>query len=57
MGNYLWDGDRCYVVDFEGSGSSDPAYEVADLIEPVTVWMPGLVAADDLVQHLHDLLA
>lgn len=52
IGNYLWDGDCCRVVDFEDSGGSEPAYDVADLIEHVTVWMPGLVTADDLVEHL-----
>ncbi len=31
---------------------SDPAYEVADLIEHVSVWLRGLVDGDELVHHL-----
>jgi aminoglycoside phosphotransferase (APT) family kinase protein len=52
LGNFLWDGDRCYVVDFEDSGVSDPAYEVADLVEHVSVWLPGLIGTGDLVAAL-----
>lgn len=33
--NILWDGRTCRLVDFEDSGLSDPAYEVADLIEHI----------------------
>jgi hypothetical protein len=39
LGNVLWDGARCSVVDFEDCGVSDPAYEVADLAEHVSVWL------------------
>lgn len=49
LGNLLWDGEHCRVVDFEDCGRSDPAYEVADLLEHVTAWLPGLVDADELV--------
>lgn len=49
LGNLLWDGERCRVVDFEDCGRSDPAYEVADLLEHVTAWLPGLVDAEHLV--------
>ena len=52
LSNFLWDEERCYVVDFEDSGVSDPAYEVADLVEHVSVWLPGLIEADDLVKVL-----
>ena len=52
LGNFMWDGEQCRVVDFEDSGVSDPAYEVADLVEHVTVWLPGLVNADELVSLL-----
>lgn len=52
LGNFVWDGARCHVVDFEDSGISDPAYEVADLIEHVTAWLPGLIKEDDLIEAL-----
>lgn len=48
LGNLLWDGARCRVVDFEDCGVSDPAYEVADLVEHVSVSLPGLVDVDAL---------
>lgn len=52
LANLLWDGERCRVVDFEDSGRSDPAYELADLLEHVTVWLRGLVDADEMVAAL-----
>lgn len=52
LGNYIWDGERCRVVDLEDSGVSDPAYEVADLVEHVTVTLRDLVAVDELVAVL-----
>lgn len=52
LGNFVWDGARCHVVDFEDSGISDPAYEVADLLEHVSAWPPGLIAEDDLIEAL-----
>ncbi|MEJ7741495.1 MAG: hypothetical protein WKF73_02450 [Nocardioidaceae bacterium] len=33
------------------SGSSDPAYEVADLIEHVPVWLPCLLDVDTLENY------
>ncbi len=52
IGNLIWDGSRCYVVDFEDCGVSDPAYEVADLVEHVSVWLPGLLQVEALVRSL-----
>jgi aminoglycoside phosphotransferase (APT) family kinase protein len=52
LGNFIWDGYGCSVVDFEDSGVSDPAFEVADLVEHVTVWLPGLLEVGDLVDAL-----
>ena len=52
LANFVWDGARCHVVDFEDSGISDPAYEVADLLEHVSAWLPGLIAEDDLIEAL-----
>jgi Predicted choline kinase involved in LPS biosynthesis len=33
LANFLWDGSRVRVVDFEFSGRSDRAYEVAEVLE------------------------
>ncbi|MEU7637686.1 aminoglycoside phosphotransferase family protein [Streptomyces sp. NPDC039016] len=38
--NYLWDGHRVRVVDFEESGRSDRAYELAEIVEHVSAWVP-----------------
>ncbi len=36
--NYLWDGTRIRVIDFEYSGSSDRLFELAEIIEHISVW-------------------
>ena len=56
LANVLWDGERCRVVDFEDSGTSDPAYEVADLVEHISAWRDDLLDVDLLVEAL-DLTA
>jgi Ser/Thr protein kinase RdoA (MazF antagonist) len=38
LANYLWDGDRVRLVDFEDSGRSDRAYELAAFTEHLSVW-------------------
>jgi len=45
----VWDGNTCRLVDFEDCGLSDPAFEVADLVEHVSVRLPGLVTPAQLV--------
>ncbi|WP_341928124.1 aminoglycoside phosphotransferase family protein [Nocardioides psychrotolerans] len=52
IANLLWDGDTCRVVDFEDAGVSDPAYEVADLLEHVSVGLRGIVRPEDLLERL-----
>ncbi|WP_309650549.1 aminoglycoside phosphotransferase family protein [Nocardioides sp.] len=52
IANLLWDGATCRVVDFEDAGVSDPAYEVADLLEHVSVWLRGIVRPEDLLERL-----
>lgn len=52
IANFLWDGTDCRVVDFEDGGVSDPAYEAADLLEHVSIQLPGLIKADDLTGAL-----
>lgn len=36
LGNVMWDGSTCRLVDFEDSGWSDAAYEIADLVEHIS---------------------
>ncbi|WP_181763816.1 phosphotransferase family protein [Streptomyces albidus (ex Kaewkla and Franco 2022)] len=39
LANYLWDGSRVRVVDFEDSGLSDRAFELAEVTEHVGSWV------------------
>jgi aminoglycoside phosphotransferase (APT) family kinase protein len=39
LANYLWDGARVRVVDFEDSGLSDRAFELAEITEHVASWI------------------
>lgn len=39
LANYLWDGSRVRIVDFEDSGSSDRAFELAEITEHVGAWV------------------
>jgi len=52
LANVLWDGDSCGLVDFEDSGVSDRAYEIADLIEHVESWLTGALDVDALLGRL-----
>ncbi len=52
IANLLWDGVDCRVVDFEDAGTSEPAYEAADLVEHVSVWLRGIVRPEDLLDRL-----
>jgi Ser/Thr protein kinase RdoA (MazF antagonist) len=51
LSNYLWDGSVVRIIDFEDSGSSDPEFELADLVEHIssraTDWN-GFIAGFDL---------
>jgi aminoglycoside phosphotransferase (APT) family kinase protein len=38
LANFLWDGERVRLVDFEDSGPSDRAFELAILVEHVSAW-------------------
>ena len=38
LANFLWDGRRVRLVDFEDSGPSDPAFELAILVEHLSAW-------------------
>ncbi len=47
--NLIWDGERVRLVDFEDAGVSDVAYEVADLVEHVSVWSDAAIDSDALL--------
>jgi aminoglycoside phosphotransferase (APT) family kinase protein len=51
LDNYLWDGSRVRIVDFEYSGRGDRAYELAEVVEHVSAWVDGAVAAPALLVH------
>jgi Ser/Thr protein kinase RdoA (MazF antagonist) len=38
LANFLWDGERVRIVDFEDSGPSDRALELAGLVEHLSAW-------------------
>lgn len=39
LANYLWDGSRVRIVDFEESGRSDRPFELAEITEHVAAWV------------------
>jgi thiamine kinase-like enzyme len=49
--NFLWDGSRVRIVDFEYSGSSDRAYELADITEHVSSWVDTEFDAPAFLEH------
>jgi Ser/Thr protein kinase RdoA (MazF antagonist) len=49
LANYLWDGERVRLVDFEDSGRSDRAYELAAFAEHLSVWHDAGVDAGALL--------
>ena len=44
--NFLWDGTRMRIVDFEDSGVSDRAFELAVLVEHLSVWPDARLDAE-----------
>jgi hypothetical protein len=46
LANFLWDGSRVRIVDFEDSGPSDRAFELAVLVEHVSAWSDAGLSAD-----------
>jgi aminoglycoside phosphotransferase (APT) family kinase protein len=49
LANYLWDDGRVRVVDFEDSGPSDRAFELAILTEHISAWSDARLDAGDLL--------
>jgi len=56
LANFLWDGRRVRLVDFEDSGPSDRTFELAVLVEHLSAWPGGRLDADTFVA-LFDLSA
>jgi Ser/Thr protein kinase RdoA (MazF antagonist) len=49
LANFLWDGELVRIVDFDGAGISDRAFELAMLAEHVSAWRDGGLDADRFV--------
>ena len=52
LANYLWDGQAVHVIDFESAGSNDRAFDVADLVEHISLRRGSGIVADDLLKRL-----
>lgn len=51
LSNFLWDGSRVRVVDFEYSGRSDRAYELAEVTEHLAAWVDTEFDAECFLGH------
>jgi aminoglycoside phosphotransferase (APT) family kinase protein len=49
LGNFLWDGSCLRVVDFEDSGRSDRAFELASVTEHIGMWHEAGIDVDDVL--------
>lgn len=56
LANYLWDGTRVRVVDFEDSGRSDRPFELAEITEHVGSWVEHPLDTETFLAHV-DLTA
>jgi len=56
LANFLWDGTQVRIVDFEDSGPSDRAFELAVLVEHISAWSDAGLSADPFLA-LFDLNA
>jgi hypothetical protein len=50
LANFLWDGVRVQIVDFEDSGLSDRAFELADVVEHLSAWSESNLDGDVFVR-------
>ncbi len=46
LANFLWDGSQVRLIDFEDSGPSDRAFELAILVEHISAWSDADLDAD-----------
>jgi hypothetical protein len=51
LANFLWDGTRIVIVDFEESGRSDIPFELAELVEHVGSWVDTDFETDAFLAH------
>jgi hypothetical protein len=51
LANFLWDGTRIGIVDFEESGRSDIPFELAELVEHVGSWVDTDFETDAFLAH------
>jgi hypothetical protein len=51
LANYVWDGTRIGVVDFEYAGRSDRAFELAEVVEHVSAWVNDAFDAASLLSR------
>ncbi len=51
LANYLWDGQRVQMVDFEDSGRSDRAFELAEITEHVASWVEQPLNVASFLRH------
>jgi Ser/Thr protein kinase RdoA (MazF antagonist) len=49
LANFLWDAGQIRLIDFEDSGPSDRAFELASLTEHISVWPESRLDADDFL--------
>ncbi len=49
LANFLWDGAQVRIVDFEDSGPSDRAFELANLVEHISAWSDTGLEADSFL--------
>ena len=52
LANYLWDGQAVHIIDFESAGSNDRAFDIADLIEHISLRRGSKIVAHDLLKRL-----
>jgi phosphotransferase family enzyme len=57
LANFLWDGVRIRIVDFEDSGLSDRAFELAVLVEHISAWFGAGLDADQFCERFDLTLA
>lgn len=51
LSNYLWDGERVQIIDFEYSGRSDRAFELAEITEHISAWADGSVDTSSVLSR------
>jgi Ser/Thr protein kinase RdoA (MazF antagonist) len=52
LANYLWDGTQVRLVDFEYSGRSDRAYELAEVVEHISVWEHSTIGLEPVLKRI-----